>query len=479
MKTYRPPHPTTPHERQKASKTMKRYTITTFTKANRTEYFHAVTVEAENVKSAKEAAAEHIRATLDRHAFRMSNATAPASVEYTQWIADRFNVTVEDVMKAAAGPEGVDIYADEFKPAPVEAENPINSGNAPLYVWTFANGAESAATLTAEASSAADATEYARAARICANEAAEAAEIAGTAEAAKDAERARIAADNAEAIRAYWDAHEEAKAAESAEAATSAAALDYDHITAAEHAAEAEKHADAAEKAAHEAAAIADEAHDPEVSSTAEMAAEEAYRARQFANDARETAEKNAAEVAELKDVDAYANAANTCADSAKWAERKAEDATTAKSAAAALDYDTEADPRTGRTVWTPEAVRDLWTICERHELYSYSPAEDEPEPDEITQYMRRQAFGDYSHADATTREEMEAAALEFAAQEQTRLVFLAQEAGARQARERYEADEATARDLMNLQDAGAITAEDVASYYQRHGWTPRKYHRN
>lgn len=430
MKTYRPPHPTTPHERQKASKTMKRYTITTFTKANRTEYFHAVTVEAENVKSAKEAAAEHIRATLDRHAFRMSNATAPASVEYIQWIADHFDVAVEDVMKAAAGPEGIDIYADEFKPAPVEAENPINSGNAPLYVWTFANGAESAATLTAEASSAADATKYARAARICANEAAEAAEIAGTAEAAKDAERARIAADNAETIRAYWDAHEEAKAAESAEAATSAAALDYDHITAAEHAAEAEKHADAAEKAAHEAAAIADEAHDPEVSSTAEMAAEEAYRARQFANDARETAEKTAAEAM-------------------------------------------------ARAVWTPEAVRDLWTICERHELYSYSPAEDEPEPDEITQYMRRQAFGDYSHADATTREEMEAAALEFAAQEQTRLVALWQEAGARQARERYEADEATARDLMNLQDAGAITAEDVASYYQRHGWTPRKYHRN
>jgi len=138
----------------------------------------------------------------------------------------------------------------------------------------------------------------------------------------------------------------------------------------------------------------------------------------------------------------------------------------------------TEYDPATGRTVWTPEAVRDLWTICERHELYSYSPAEDEPEPDEITQYMRRQAFGDYSHADAATREQMEAAALEFAAQEQTRPTVW-QEAGARQARERYEADEATARDLVILQAAGAITAEDVDSYYQRHGWTPRKHHRN
>lgn len=35
----------------------------------------------------------------------------------------------------------------------------------------------------------------------------------------------------------------------------------------------------------------------------------------------------------------------------------------------------TEYDPKTGRTVWTPEAVRDLWSICERHELYAYAPA--------------------------------------------------------------------------------------------------------
>jgi len=34
----------------------------------------------------------------------------------------------------------------------------------------------------------------------------------------------------------------------------------------------------------------------------------------------------------------------------------------------------TEADPRTGRTYWTPEAVADLWSICERHELYTYAP---------------------------------------------------------------------------------------------------------
>lgn len=41
------------------------------------------------------------------------------------------------------------------------------------------------------------------------------------------------------------------------------------------------------------------------------------------------------------------------------------------------------------------------------------------------------------------------------------------------------QAHEDAARSLMNLQAAGAITAEDVASYYRRHGWTPRKHHRN
>ena len=32
----------------------------------------------------------------------------------------------------------------------------------------------------------------------------------------------------------------------------------------------------------------------------------------------------------------------------------------------------TEYDPATGRRVWTPEAVRDLWSICERHELVTF-----------------------------------------------------------------------------------------------------------
>ena len=116
--------------------------------------------------------------------------------------------------------------------------------------------------------------------------------------------------------------------------------------------------------------------------------------------------------------------------------------------------------PRTGLTVWTAEALEDLAGICERHE---------------IAAYMRRHGFGDYSRADAATREEMEDAALEFAAREQTR-PGIWQEAGERQARARYGAGTATARDLMSLQAAGAITAEDAQSYRAAHGWTPRRH---
>lgn len=242
---------------------MKTYTITAITKANRTEYFHAVTVEAENIKEAKDAAAEIIESALNRHAFRLNNATAAASVEYAQWIAERFNTTAEAVMQAASRPEGVDAY--NFKPATVEAhaeaENPLTPGNAPLYAWTFANGAESAATLAAEASSHDAAIQYARAARTCANEATEAAKIAGTAEAAKDAERARIAADNAAealALSAYETARREATKAKNAEHRTSYAAnILESHSRATIHAEEAERHAAAAEQAAHEAATIA------------------------------------------------------------------------------------------------------------------------------------------------------------------------------------------------------------------------------
>lgn len=91
-----------------------------------------------------------------------------------------------------------------------------------------------------------------------------------------------------------------------------------------------------------------------------------------------------------------------------------------------------------------------------------------------ISAYMRRQAFGDYSHADSTTREERHAAALEFAAHEQTRPTFYA-ELGAQQARERYDTGRATARDLMNLQADGTITAKQAEDYRARHGWRPRK----
>lgn len=92
-----------------------------------------------------------------------------------------------------------------------------------------------------------------------------------------------------------------------------------------------------------------------------------------------------------------------------------------------------------------------------------------------INRYMITQAFGDYSHADQETREEMESTALEYAAQEQTRPgIFRA--IGLKDARDRYEDDRATAADLMTLQQAGEITAEDAASYRTRHGWTRRKF---
>lgn len=92
-----------------------------------------------------------------------------------------------------------------------------------------------------------------------------------------------------------------------------------------------------------------------------------------------------------------------------------------------------------------------------------------------IHAYMTAHAFGDYSRATAATREEMESAALEYAAQEQTRPSFWA-DLGAQQARERYESGTATARDLMTLQAAKAITPDQAEDYRSAHGWTPRKF---
>ena len=93
----------------------------------------------------------------------------------------------------------------------------------------------------------------------------------------------------------------------------------------------------------------------------------------------------------------------------------------------------------------------------------------------ELATYMRRQAYGDYSHASEDTREEMETAALAYAAQEQTRLSIFST-IGARRARERYDAGTATAADLQTLQALGAITDDETQSYRTAHGWTPRKY---
>ncbi len=94
-----------------------------------------------------------------------------------------------------------------------------------------------------------------------------------------------------------------------------------------------------------------------------------------------------------------------------------------------------------------------------------------------ITAYMRRKAFGDYSHASQETRERMEAGALEYAAHEQTRKSIFS-ELGERRARERFDADTATAADLITLQAIGAITESQISDYYARHNWTPRKYGR-
>lgn len=89
--------------------------------------------------------------------------------------------------------------------------------------------------------------------------------------------------------------------------------------------------------------------------------------------------------------------------------------------------------------------------------------------------YMNRHAFGDYTNAPAVVREEMEDAALAYAAHEQTRPTIF-KGIGLAAARERFEADRATAADLMSLTSAGTITAEQAQDYRARHEWSPRKH---
>lgn len=113
----------------------------------------------------------------------------------------------------------------------------------------------------------------------------------------------------------------------------------------------------------------------------------------------------------------------------------------------------------------------EFWAVAERHDL----DIEDEDAETVVTDYMKRQGFGDYSKADAATREEMENLALEHAAREQTRPSIF-RELGAERARESYENGTATQADLINLIGLGDITKEDAEDYYRAHGWTLPKY---
>ena len=92
-----------------------------------------------------------------------------------------------------------------------------------------------------------------------------------------------------------------------------------------------------------------------------------------------------------------------------------------------------------------------------------------------ISNYMNHYAFGDYRHATAAVRMDREFAALEYAAQEQTRPTIF-KEIGLAAARERFTTDRATAADLISLTSADAITAEQAQDYRARHGWSPRKH---
>lgn len=179
------------------------------------------------------------------------------------------------------------------------------------------------------------------------------------------------------AAQAMSEAHEH-------EAKTAAAALDYDTETAATEAREANFSAAYAVILAKDAAAIAAKAGTSEAASIADTASEYTERAREYARSATETAEQAAAEAEQraetLEGIDDAAADPENLEEPAPTYQRYELEAYLGDYAD---DYDvdaieaeaTEHDPRTGRTVWTPEAVRDLWSICERHELCSYAPA--------------------------------------------------------------------------------------------------------
>lgn len=90
--------------------TGKPYTIICTTKANRTEYLHAITVEAANVTEAKKNAAAVIRGTLDRHAFALSNEGTKDANRSVNFCARRYGMTAAEVIEAARAPQGIDLY---------------------------------------------------------------------------------------------------------------------------------------------------------------------------------------------------------------------------------------------------------------------------------------------------------------------------------------------------------------------------------
>lgn len=147
------------------------------------------------------------------------------------------------------------------------------------------------------------------------------------------------------------------------EAKTAAAALDYDTETAEAEAREARFAADYAAILAKDAAELAAEAGTSNAASIADATAEYAERARRYATSAEETAEQNAAEAAR-------AHTYQRCELEAFLGDY-ADDYDVDAIEAEASEY----DPKTGRTYWTAEALRDLWSIAERYELYSYAPA--------------------------------------------------------------------------------------------------------
>ena len=147
----------------------KTYTIICTTKANRTEYLHAVTVEAANVTEAKAAAAQTIRSTLDRHAFTLANEGTKDANYNVDFCARRYGMTAAEVIEAARAPQGIDLYgatpAEIVNEAMQEATEATNDANDAEHLAT-------AAAIEYDAETAAASADRARRAAIRAEQAA-------------------------------------------------------------------------------------------------------------------------------------------------------------------------------------------------------------------------------------------------------------------------------------------------------------------